>query len=72
MPIIFQCFIRSELEEKVDNTTLYTDTPSKRAYNGDIIRCYAAKLPIEMFGTRVNTTQNYYAINQKVCTMLSF
>lgn len=63
---IFQCFTRSELEEKVDNTTLYTDTPSKRAYNGDTIRCYATKLPFDMFGTRVNTTQNYYAINQKV------
>lgn len=63
---IWQCFTRSELEEKVDNTTLYTDTPSRRAYNGDTIRCFATKLPLDMFGTRVNTTQNYYAINQKV------
>lgn len=64
--IVAQCFTRSELEDKVDNTTLYTDTPSKRAYNGDTIRCFAKKLPFDMFGTRVNTTQNYYAINQKV------
>ncbi|KAG4075320.1 hypothetical protein HA402_003111 [Bradysia odoriphaga] len=63
---IFNCFTRSELEEKVDNTTLYTDTPSKRAYNGDTIRCFASKLPFDMFGTRVHTTQNYYAINQKI------
>ncbi|KAJ6633675.1 Translation initiation factor eIF-2B subunit gamma, partial [Pseudolycoriella hygida] len=60
------CFTRSKLEEKVDNRTLYTDTPSKPAYNGDTIRCYATKLPSDMFGTRVNTTQNYYAINQKI------
>ncbi|XP_053962413.1 translation initiation factor eIF-2B subunit gamma [Anastrepha ludens] len=66
---IFHYAPNTQLEQRIQKSTLFNDSRIKEPYNGDLIRCYAVVAPKESIGVRVNTTLMFYAINQKICNI---
>ncbi|KAL9913344.1 eukaryotic translation initiation factor 2B subunit gamma [Glossina fuscipes fuscipes] len=69
---IFSLIPHANLNQQVLKTTLYNDNKSKPLYNGDLLRCYALEAAKNSLGLRVNTTFNYFAINQKISSVWPF
>jgi len=59
----------NKLEETIRHKSLFNDTKSNEPYDGDLIRCYAIIAPKSTIGMRINTTLNYFAINQKIASL---
>uniref|UniRef100_A0A1A9W9Q5 Translation initiation factor eIF2B subunit gamma n=1 Tax=Glossina brevipalpis TaxID=37001 RepID=A0A1A9W9Q5_9MUSC len=66
---IFSFIPDANLKQQVLKSTLYNDNLSKPLYNGDPLRCYAIEAAKDTLGLRVNTTLNYFAINQKISSI---
>lgn len=63
---VFQFISQTDLDQKINETSLYNDSVNHEAFNNDLIRCYALTNPEDYFGIRANTTLSYCAANQKV------
>ncbi|XP_055387490.1 translation initiation factor eIF-2B subunit gamma [Condylostylus longicornis] len=66
---IFNFIPTNILDEKVRDVSLFNDSKLNEPYDGDLIRCYALIAPKTSMGIRINTTLNYFAINQKLASL---